>query len=366
MQLIKINLSQDHKNELQKIVRSHKSQQRMVFRASIILELGANKLVETTAQKLNTSVTTVRKWGKRYLKSGIAGLKDLPRSGAPVKFSVKQRCEVIAIACDKPENYGHDTYNNWNYNILTDTVNQNTEGPNMSVSSVFRTLNDNELKPHKVQMWLHSPDPEFKEKVNKIVDLYNNPPEDAIILSIDEKSGMQAVERKYEPKPAKPGQLARHDFEYIRHGTQSLITSFDIKTGAVYAHCGDTRKAVDLEAFMEEIAFQYQDVSRVIVIWDNLNIHKDGPGKRWTNFNERHGNKFEFVYTPLHASWVNQVEIFFSILHRRCLKNTSFSSKKELRNKVLAFIKNWNENERHPFNWTFRGYPMQFQKKEVI
>jgi len=363
--LIRISLTDKEKDKLLKIVRSQKSEQRMVDRASIILELAKNPLVKEVAKKLSITEITVKKWGKRYLKSQIEGLKDLPRSGAPRKFKVKQRCEIIAIACDKPVNYGYKTYNHWNYKILTKTVNQKVEGPEMSVSSVYRTLNENELKPNKVQMWLHSPDPQFKEKVNKIVEIYNNPPEDAIILSIDEKSGMQAIERKYEPKPAKPGQLSRHDHEYIRHGTQSLITSFNIKTGEVCAHCGNTRKAIDLEIFMEDIAHKYQQASRVIVIWDNLNTHKDGPTNRWLNFNQKHGNKFEFVYTPLHASWVNQVEIFFSILHRRCLKNASFSSKKELRQKVLDFIKKWNEDECHPFDWTFRGYPVQSRKKEV-
>jgi len=235
----------------------------------------------------------------------------------------------------------------------------------MSRSSVFRTLSDNELKPHKMRMWLHSKGPQFKEKVNDIVSLYTDPPEDAVVLCIDEKTGMQALERKYETRPAQPGEPGRYEYEYIRHGTQSLIASFEIKTGEVYGECGSTRTAADLEHFMENIARKYKDCSKIIIIWDNLNIHKDGPSERWTTFNQRHNNKFEFHYTPIHASWVNQVEIFFSILQKRCLKWANFHSTEELKEKVMAFIKRWNETDGHPFNWTFRGYPMQSQEKEA-
>jgi transposase len=214
-------------------------------------------------------------------------------------------------------------------------------------------------------MWLHSPDPAFREKVNEIVGLYLNPPEDAVVLCIDEKTGMQATERKHETQRPLPGRPGRYECEYIRHGTQSLLASFDINTGRVVASCGSTRTAEDLLTFMEQVAVEYRDAKRIIVVWDNLNIHHDGKSLRWTEFNERHGGRFEFRFTPLHASWVNQVEIFFSILHRRCLKYGSFISVEDLRNKVLAFIKRWNEKDGHAFDWCFRGYPIQSKAKAV-
>jgi len=315
------------------------------------------------ARELGTTVKTVRKWRNRYIKHGLKGLEDLPRSGAPAKFDVCQRCEVIAIACDQPENYGFPESATWSLDRLTQVVQNEVEGAMMSRSSVFRTLNENELKPHKLRMWLHSKDPKFKEKVNDIVSLYNDPPKDAVVLSIDEKTGMQALERKYETHLPRPGKSGRYEYEYIRHGTQSLIASFETQTGEVYGECGSTRKAEDLERFMENIAQKYKDYRKIIVIWDNLNIHHDGPSSRWSTFNERHNNKFELHYTPLHASWVNQVEIFFSIIQKRCLKWASFSSTEELQEKVMTFIQRWNEKDGHPFNWTFRGYPMQSKEK---
>jgi len=359
-------LDSKQQEDLQKILRSGKAEVRLRFRASIIWSLAVEQQKEIdVARELETSTKTVRKWRNRFSQSGIDGLYDLPRSGAPPKFDVCQRCEVIAIACDKPQYYGFPEYTHWNLDILTKAVQNEIEGPMMSRSSVFRTLSDNELKPHKMRMWLHSKDPEFKEKVNDIVSLYTDPPEDAAILCIDEKTGMQALERKYETQPAQPEKPGRYEYEYIRHGTQSLIASFEIKTGVVYGECGSTRTAADLEHFMENIAQEYKDCSKIIIIWDNLNIHKDGPSLRWTTFNQRHNNKFEFHYTPIHASWVNQVEIFFSILQKRCLKWANFHSTDELKEKVMAFIKRWNELDGHPFNWTFRGYPMQSKEKEA-
>lgn len=214
-------------------------------------------------------------------------------------------------------------------------------------------------------MWFHSRDPEFKGKINDVVSLYIDPPKDAVILSINEKTGMQATGRKNETQRSITGRPGRYEYEYIRHGTLSIFSSFDIKTGEVYSECNPTRTGSDLATFMENVANKYEDASRIIVIWDNLNIHYDGKDNRWTNFNQRHDGKFEFHYTPNHASWVNQVEIFFSILPKRALKHGSICSQDDLKEQVMAFIKRWNEKDGHPFNWTFRGYSMQSKEKEA-
>jgi hypothetical protein len=250
---------------------------------------------------------------------------------------------VVAIACDVPENYGISGYTKWTCDLLTEAVNQNVEGFQMSRSSIARTLNDNDLKPHHHEMWLHSRDPQFKEKVNDVVSLYLNPPEDAVVISVDEKTGMQALERRNETQRPIPGRPGRYEYEYIRHGTLSMFSSFDIKTGEVYPECNSTRTGLDLVNFMENVALKYEGAPKIIVVWDNLNIHYDGKDKRWINFNEKHNGKFEFHYTPNPASWVNQVEIFVSILQKRALKHGSFRSQDDLRDQVMAFCKRWNK-----------------------
>ena len=360
-----IVLFTEERAELEKIVRAPRSEQRMVLRANIILlssEYGVKN--KDIARSLGISARVVGKWQQRYLAKGIDGLKDEFRSGRPSKLTVIQRAEIIAIACDFPRNYGVDTYDTWTIEELTKVANREVEGVNTSTSSVYRTLNKNELKPHKTQAWLHSKDPEFKEKTNEIVDLYINPPEGCAVVCVDEKP-MQATEHKNEMKPAVPGNAAKVEYEYIRHGTQALIAGFDIENGHVTAQCGDTRKSTDLIDFMEGIAAAYTGYDKIHIVWDNLNIHHDGPDERWIEFNQRHEDKFVFHYTPLHASWVNQVEIFFSIVQRRVLKYGSFKTKEELKARVMKFIRLWNKVEGHAFHWTFQGYPMQSVKKEA-
>jgi transposase len=315
---------------------------------------------QAVAAHVGVAVRTVYTWCTRFQSEGIAGLYDRPRSGAPPRFTVEQRCEVIAIACERPEAHGFSGEPRWTCTTLTWAVNQAAEDFEMSRSSVWRTLKRNRLQPHRLHSWQHSRDPQFKARVNTVVDWYLRPCEDGVVvLSVDEKTGIQANERKHPTCPARPGRPGRYEHEYIRHGTQALLAAFNIHTGKVTAECGPTRQAADLLALMEKVAHQYQDARRIIVIWDNLNTHVDGPPKRWTHFNARHGGKFEFVYTPKHASWVNQIEIFFSIMTRRCLKYSDFTSTDDLAEKLRAFIARWNTEEGHPFDWTFAGYPMQ-------
>ena len=235
----------------------------------------------------------------------------------------------------------------------------------ISWSSVQRVLAQGEIRPHMVRNWLHSPDPQFREKVTEITELYLNPPPGEAVLSVDEKTGMQALERRFADKPPAPRRARRREYEYKRHGTQSLFCAFDVHTGQVVDSCNDRRTAQDLVLFMEKVATHYPQ-GKVHIIWDNLNIHFDGPANRWSEFNRRHGDRFIFHYTPKHASWVNQVELFFSILQRQCLRDASFCSTDELRGAVLEFIAFWNREKAHPFRWTFTGYPLQsgvkFQK----
>jgi transposase len=352
-------LKRKDKKIMERMVRKGKTEQRMSLRAQIVLLFAQGLTAKQVAAKVSTTVKTARKWKKRYVLSGIKGLYDLPRQGAPPKFSVGQRLEIIAIACDFPKNYCIEGYSKWTYNLLTEACRKKVGGPAMSRTSIFRTLDKIELKPHKRQMWLHSKDPKFKEKTNDIVSLYLSPPQDAVVLCVDEKTGIQANQRKNETKCAFPGKPARYEYEYIRHGTQSLLASFNIKTGEVLAECRDSRKADDLISFMEAVASHHKNAEKIIIVWDNLNIHKDGPTERWRQFNRRHNNKFQFHFTPLHASWVNQIEIFFSILEKRCLRHGNFYSKKDLKVQLLTFIRRWNIKDGHPFNWTFKGYPIQ-------
>jgi transposase len=198
-------------------------------------------------------------------------------------------------------------------------------------------------------MWLHSPDPEFQEKVKVICGLYVDPPAGAIVLSIDEKTGMQA-RADIHPIHAQGQGRIRKEFEYVRNGTSTLIAAFNIQTGEVFGGCW-RRTAAGIERFLEAIADKYPD-GQVYIVWDNLNVHK---GDAIEAFNARQQGRFHFVYTPRHASWMNQVEIWFSILQRRVLRHGSFASVADLEAAVTSFIRLWNNVERRPFRWRFRG-----------
>ena len=226
-------------------------------------------------------------------------------------------------------------------------------GIEISRSSVQRILSAEGLKPHRVRLWLHSPDPDFRAKVTRICELYRDPPTDAVVLCIDEKP-LQALERRFATTCGRNGER-RRDFEYIRHGVGHLLAAYNTQTGEVTAQVVDTRDAAALVKFMRTVARRYRR-KRVIVIWDNLNIHFDGKDERWSRFNERQGGRFEFVYTPLHASWVNQVEMWFSILQRRVIRNGSFEHRGRIRLEVEAFARYWNLVEKKPFRWSFAGY----------
>lgn len=286
-------------------------------------------------------------------------MEDRPRPGHRPKFGPLVHAELIALACEPlSESEKRDGRNKRTLEDLRQEAIRREIVASISWSSVQRILDGVDLKPHLVRQWIHSPDPQFREKVTEITDLYVNPPPDSVVLSIDEKPGMQALERRFPDQPQAPGRPRRQEWEYTRHGTQTLICGFEVHTGRVLGHCGDTRTGNDLVAFMEEVATRYPTGS-VHVIWDNLNIHYDGNEKRWSEFNGRHGQRFVFHYTPKHASWVNQIELFFSIVQRLCLRHASFSSKEELRRAVLAFLDYWNRERAHPFRWTFTGWPLQ-------
>lgn len=360
---VELCLSDAERKELQRRVRARSSAQVDVQRARIVLACEGGHSAQHVATQLQISRSQVEKWRKRFCQCGLEGLRDAPRSGRPRVFKTEQRLEIVALACEplpgedgKVPETGRTTRS---IDELVEAAKQRKIVDSIGWGTVQRILSQVEVKPHRDQQWLHSPDPEFREKVTSICQVYLSPPApDEVVLCIDEKPGMQALERKYPARPPGRGRLRRREFEYKRHGTQTLIAALNVHTGEVLAHCGETRKAKDLESFMESVAEAYPN-KKVRVIWDCLNIHFDGPSQRWTRFNEKHGGRFEFIHTPIHASWVNQIECFFSILQRSSLNRSSFCSQAALRETVMNFIAHWNTQCARPFKWKFKGYPLQ-------
>lgn len=282
------------------------------------------------------------------------------------------RCEIIALACEPigQKNTGQDSRGKPKYIPITRSIEHVRQEavargivPTIGKTTVQRILAQGAVRPHLVRGWLHSPDPQFREKVTEICDLYLHPPPGSTVLCLDEMTGVQALEHRFPDHwgPGRPRGCPRREWEYTRHGTRTVIAAFDVRTGKVVAICSPTRKGKDLLRFMRQVAAQYPE-GPVHIIWDNLNIHFDGPTQRWSRFNRRHGGRFVFHYTPKHASWVNQIELFFSIVHRQCLRHGDFHSVTELRAALLGFIDDWNSHRAHPFRWSFTGYPLQAEE----
>jgi transposase len=303
-------------------------------------------------RQLGVSDRVVRKWRARWEQAPVPqGLYDADRPGRPPSISLETRCHLVQLACDRPPDEHGVRRPVWTYRALFGALYTRT-GVRISCSSIQRILGARGLRPHRVRYWLHSPDPEFATKVRRICRLYCRPPKDAVVVCIDEKP-MQALGRRH-PDRRGPDGGVRHEFEYVRRGTCHLLGAFDVRTGRVFGRVVKRRTAGAIYNFLEAVARSFPG-RRVYVIWDNLNVHHDGKDRCWSEFNKLHGGRFRFVYTPLHASWVNQIEIWFSILQRRVLRHGCFDSVSDLREQVLAFIRYWNRFEAHPFNWKFSG-----------
>lgn len=346
-----VDLTADEREKLLATIQKGTAPQRDVVRAKIALMAAEGNSTQSIAEKLGISQQMASKWRKRAALQGVDGLKEGQRAGRPRRLTEGERLQLIALACEPFEKDGRSTPT---LDELVDRSKERGVVKDISRCTVHRILVSGDLRPHRIKQWLHSPDPQFREKVNVICDLYRKAPEGSVVLSIDEKTGIQAIERKYLDRPAGPGQVRRQEFEYIRHGTQALIAALDVHSGKVFAVCGDRRTQEDLLNFMELVAKEYPD-KIIHVVWDNLNTHRSA---KWEDFNKMHGGRFHFHFTPIHASWVNQVELLFGVYSRCCLRNASHTSKDHLKSRTINFFEERNESPK-PFKWTFRGFHLQ-------
>lgn len=348
----KVKLSREERKSLELLTRRGTAEQRQVMRAQIALMAHRGETTTAIAQTLGVSVQTVSHWRSRLAQRGVEGLQEIPRSGRPRSIGETQRLELLALACEPAELEGRATPT---LDELVDRAVERGVVKQISRSHLQRILQSGDLRPHRVRQWLHSPDPQFRQKVNKICALYRQAPKGSVVLSVDEKTGIQAIERKHADRAPQSGRARRREFEYIRHGTQALIAAMDVHSGRVIGSCTDRRTQDDLVAFMEQVAQAYPK-GPVHIVWDNLNTHR--AQAVWDDFNARHHQRFVFHFTPLHASWVNQIELLFGIYSRRVLRHASHSSIEHLRQRTEAFMAQRNQAPK-PFKWTFAGFELQ-------
>ena len=224
----------------------------------------------------------------------------------------------------------------------------------ISKSTVHRWLSDADLKPHRVRRWLHSPDPDFRAKVRKIVRLYLHPPRGARVICADEKTQQQILERVHPARPVQPGSPTRIEQTYRRHGTLAILAGFDVRTGRVTVMVRRRRRHQEFLELLQALRRRWPR-GRLIIVVDNLSIHAHPAVRVWLMAQEGRA-RLEFL--PLHASWLNQIELWFSVLERQCLKRVSATTHAHLATRILRFARHWDHTAR-PFRWTFKGYPLR-------
>jgi putative transposase len=339
--LPRMDLTPEERQELERIVRADSSEQRAVLRARIVLLADELRSTEEIMSLLGISKPVVVKWRSRFANDRLNGLRDAPGRGRPRTIGPDVRLKIATQACRLPEGITH-----WSTRELAKHVG------GVSHVTVHRVLSAEKIKPHLQQMWLNSQDPDFEAKQAEIVGLYLNPPENALVLCVDEKTGMQALGRKAPDKPVRPGTPARREFEYVRHGTKSLLAALAVHEGTVTGQCYDRHTHLEFLDFLQTLDKLYPS-GKLHLIVDNLSVHKHENVYRWLESHPR----ITLHFTPTHASWLNQIEIWFSILGRKVLKRGIFNSKEELVAKTLDYIEQYNRTAR-PFRWTYTGDPL--------
>jgi transposase len=331
-----IKLMEEEQQILKSWVGKGTTEHRLVERARIVLEAAAGKTTTEIAQSLQKRQATVSKWRTRFAQFRLAGLEDAPRPGKAAKYNQETEKRILAqLACSPPAGYA-----TWTGKLVAKALGD------VSQHQVWRVLRKHSIHLQRRHSWCISTDPQFTQKAADVVGLYLNPPENAVVISVDEKPAIQALERAQGWLRLPDGQALRgFSHEYKRHGTTTLFAAMEIATGMVKVGNYPHRRRREFLDFMNSVVDIYPETELHVVL-DNLNTHKP-KHDRWL---AKHPN-VHFHYTPTHASWMNQVECWFSILWRQALKGLNAGSVRDVRKAIDAFIDAYSQ-EVHPFEWT--------------
>ena len=348
MRLPRLKLRRGDRVILESWVRAGTVQARMARRARIVLLAAAGESNRAIGEVVGLHYNQVGLWRSRYDEFGLAGLGDEERPGRPCVYDHDDVLLLVKTVTEPPP----DGSTRWTMEALAEVM--NAHGVAISASQVWRICKALDLKPWQVESWMTSHDPDFWEKAGDVCGLYLNPPENAVIWSVDEKSGMQAKSRINPTRPAVPGIAARREFEYRRHGTAVLFAGLNVHQGGVAGWVTDSTRSENFVDFLADLVRQTPAGLELHCILDNLKTHSTRLVEEFLANNPH----VHLHFTPTHASWLNQVELFFSILERRLLRRGEFDSVDQLAERVIAFIKDYNRRAA-PFRWTYDGRPLK-------
>lgn len=351
-----VDLTARQRKELEALSRRSSAPYRRVIRARIVLAAADGESNAEIARRLAVCVDTVRTWRKRFCAHGIEGLVDLPRSGRPRTFPATVVAEVKALACELPAEVGVPLAR-WSCPELADHARSRGIVDRVSTSTVRRWLTADALKPWQHRSWIFPRDPYFAAKAARALDLYariwDGEPldENDFVLSADEKPGVQARRRKHPSLPPQPGRPMRVEAEYARGGTLAYLAAYDVHRAHVIGRCEPTTGIVPFTKLVDQVMTTepYTTARRVFWIVDNGASHRNWAAA--ARLNDAYSNA-HMVHLPVHASWLNQVEIYFSVVQRKALNPDNFSDLEAVAERLITFQDHYNSTAQ-PFDWTF-------------
>lgn len=336
-----ISLTDEERDQLAAWARNGTTEQRVAVRARIVLAAAAGQATKEIASHLSLRPATVSKWRTRFARGRLVALRDGPRSGKPAVYGEETIRRILA-KLDEPPPPG---YNTWTGGLVARALGDVTD------DQVWKVLRQRGIHLQRRRSWCISTDPQFAQKAADIVALYLDPPENAVVISVDEKPAIQALERAQGWLRLPNGRAMRgQSFEYKRHGTTTLFAALEVHSGITHVGHYRRRRRREFLDFMNHIVAQFPDTELHVVL-DNLNTHKP-KDDRWLN---RHPH-VSFHYTPTHASWLNQIEVWFSILTRSALRGLSATDPRQVRTAIDRFTATRNEHP-VPFEWTKATVP---------
>ena len=329
-------VSEADRAQLESIARSQSLPAALARRAQIVLRMADGESSSAVARRFRVSRPTVSLWRKRFSERGIAGLHNEIKPGRPRSTSEERIAKLINTALQtKPKGKTH-----WSRRTLADAT-------RLSKSTVHRYLTLFGVQPHRSRSFKLSTDPFFIEKVRDIVGLYLNPPDHALVLCVDEKSQVQALERTQPVLPMGLGYVEGITHDYVRHGTTTLFAALDIANGSVLTQCKQRHRHQEFLAFLRHIESNVPSHLDVHLICDNYGTHKHAKVKSWLARRPR----FHLHFTPTYSSWLNQVERWFALITNQAIRRGSFNSVTDLKRKIKEFVEHYNRHPR-PFAWT--------------
>jgi len=331
-----LHLTDSQRALLEAWTRRTTTAQGHALRASIVLAAADGASNSDIAEELRINRVTVGKWRQRFLDQGIDGLMDAPRPGPPRTVTDDDVDRVIALTLEQAPPRG----THW-------TTREMADAAGLSQSTISRIWRAFGLQPHRSETFKLSNDPLFVDKVRDIVGLYMDPPDRAMVLCVDEKSQIQALERTQPLLPMRPGVPERRTHDYVRHGTTTLFAALDAATGRVIGKCFRKHRATEFVQFLRHIDEATPKDLDLHLILDNYATHKTEKVRRWL---ARHP-RFHVHFTPTYSSWINLVESWFSVITRRSIRRGSFRSTRQLESAIKEFIADSNDEPR-PFVWT--------------